>query len=311
MNISVIICSWNNAKLLHRTLSRLGKVTIPPHILWELILVDNNSTDSTAQVAKEFESKLPLKYFFEARQGLALARNLGIEKSSGELIIFTDDDVLIPPHWIEIYWRAYLKNPERVYGGAVESEFEGEAPPTILDRYVPWSVKGLNHGSTDRLLKENEQFLAANWSVARSNLKKVGGFNEKLGLKGDAAISVGEESELQRKLRRAGHPLFYLAEARIQHFVPVYKCSLTHLVKRAEAGSFDFQRVLLQRSTWLKKIFHIVLVPHLLAWRYVMFKISEIFKTSKRDLRYIKLVSACGLFRAVHEFLRGDLVKPD
>jgi len=100
INISVIICTYNRSNSLADTLLCLTKQTYESEN-WELIVVDNNSNDNTKEIISELSKQLPnLTYKFEPQQGLSYARNLGINSAKGEIIAFTDDDVLPEKDWL-------------------------------------------------------------------------------------------------------------------------------------------------------------------------------------------------------------------
>src|SRR6266576_376499 len=102
MRISLVICTYNRAFSLGRTLESLRQMSVPRDLEWELIVVDNNSTDNTRAVVQKFArtAGLTISYFFEAKQGLCHARNAGVANANGEVIAFTDDDVRVAPQWI-------------------------------------------------------------------------------------------------------------------------------------------------------------------------------------------------------------------
>ena len=101
INISVIICTYNRSNSLADTLCCLAKQSYNIQS-WELIVVDNNSDDNTKEIVGQYSRKLPnLTYKFESQQGLSYARNLGINSAHGDIIVFTDDDVLPDDDWLE------------------------------------------------------------------------------------------------------------------------------------------------------------------------------------------------------------------
>src|SRR5687768_12283242 len=94
MDVSVIICTCNNADRLRQTLAHLSRCRIPFGTCWEVVAVDNNSRDDTRKVIESMTGSMPVRYVYEPQQGLSRARNCGLGTSSGDLIIFTDDDVI-------------------------------------------------------------------------------------------------------------------------------------------------------------------------------------------------------------------------
>src|SRR5262245_10975292 len=122
MDVSVIVCTWNNARRLAITLGALRECHIPRDMQWELVLVDNGSTDDTAVVVRQFTDVLPLVRLEERRPGLSHAKNAALRSSSGRLLIFTDDDVTPCRDWIKTYWAAHRDRQSGYYfGGPIES----------------------------------------------------------------------------------------------------------------------------------------------------------------------------------------------
>lgn len=221
--------------MLATTLTAFESVIFPKEI--ELIIVDNNSTDATAKTIESFSSRLPIRYVFEQKQGISAAKNCGISSANGELLIFTDDDVRPFPEWILTYLTAYKENNKNFFwGGAIVSEFHGPEPDASLLQLAPPSVRGLDLGKMPRLLDHNEWFVGANLAVPADAIKEVGAFDTAFGLDASAGVVfVGEETDLQRRLKLAGYRPMYLPSACLRHVVPITKCTLKHIANRAEA----------------------------------------------------------------------------
>ena len=100
MIVSVIVCTYNRAVLLERLLQSLSALKAEPE-QFEIIVVDNNSTDETRHIAESFENpRIQFNYFFEARQGLSHARNRGWQEAKGEYVAFLDDEFTVPENWM-------------------------------------------------------------------------------------------------------------------------------------------------------------------------------------------------------------------
>ena len=150
-DLSLVLCTWNNAARLRITLDAIAQCNVPEGMRWELVLVNNNCTDATDAVAAEFAKRLPLHLVHEPAPGLSRARNAGLSAATGDLVVFTDDDVRPYPHWLAAFWDAYRRYPEGHYfGGPIESEFEGVQPDERLVALAPPSVRGLDYGPTER-----------------------------------------------------------------------------------------------------------------------------------------------------------------
>ena len=248
MDISVILCTLNNAARLRETLLQIANCRIPRGVTWEVVLVNHNSRDDTEAVAREMSQLLPLTHVIELRPGLSNARNRGLAAASGALAIFTDDDVKPDPGWIETYWSAYTASPTgRFWGGPIESEFEGGEPDWALVRLGPPSVKGLDLGGDLRKLPADMDFLfvSANWAAPKTAVMAAGGFDPRLGLNSGAGNpNVGEEADLMDKLLLAGLEAWYVPAAKLRHIVPKAKVSLAHLATRRSTGGLAGGRTL-------------------------------------------------------------------
>ncbi len=244
LDVSLIICTWNNYNRLRVMLSSLLQCDVPLGLRWEVVLVNNNCTDETDAVAAGFRGKLPLVYVHELTQGLSRARNKGLSVATGSLIIFTDDDVRPCPDWITTYWNAYRERPYGFFfGGPLESEFEAEPPHRELLDLAPCSVKGFSLGDRQGRMNGPIRFLGANWACPRAALDSVGDFDTSLGLGAQGSRAcVGEENDLQRRLQTQGWQPWYLPQACIWHFVPQSKCILRHIGSRIEASAVEWQR---------------------------------------------------------------------
>jgi glycosyltransferase involved in cell wall biosynthesis len=240
VDLSLILCTWNNSKRVRITLDSISRCTIPSGIEWELILVNNNCSDSTDEVAHYFYGKLPLVYIHEPRQGLSRARNAGLNAAAGNLVLFTDDDVMPCTNWIGSYWNAYQDKPKDYYfGGPVESKFTGERPNRELLSLAPYSVKGMDWGMVPKTLSPDEQFIAANWACPMKALKATGGFDVRLGLDPSSGVlRTGEEKDIMERLREIGLSPWYVPDAKIIHFVPSSKTTLKHIAAKAKARAY-------------------------------------------------------------------------
>src|SRR6266536_6078206 len=92
MLITVAICTWNRCELLQTALEQLTRLLVPVDIEWELLVVNNNSTDATSSAIAPFASRLPVRELFEPKPGKSHALNLAIGEAAGDYILWTDDD---------------------------------------------------------------------------------------------------------------------------------------------------------------------------------------------------------------------------
>ena len=229
-HVTVVLCTWNGSELLRDTLEHIGKCRVPDGLQWELIVVDNNSTEDIQAVVGEFEGQLPIRYILEPKQGLSHARNAGIDAAQGELMIFTDNDVRPSEEWIAAYWKAFQERPEGYYfGGSIRSRFEEgvKLPPELLE-IASGSVKGLDLGKDGPAEKT---FFSANWACTSEMVRKVGKFNPDFGISGDLQKS-GEEDDVQMKLKKEGLKPWVVEAAWLWHYVPKRVGSLKYIKQR-------------------------------------------------------------------------------
>ena len=237
MDFSVIICTWNNYKILDKTLGYFTQVKIPPGTQWELVLINNNCNDQTDNVVSRYTDLLPINYIHENRQGVSNAKNSGLNVARGRLIIFTDDDVRPSEDWFNIYWSAYKLKPSGYYfGGPVISEFQAGNIDHELISLAQYSVKGLDWGMDERLLSTKECFIGANWACGMDDLKRVGNFNVNYGLGSNKnKIKIGEETDMMNRLNSLGLKPWYIPEVSIIHYVPEHKSRFKHIMDRKQA----------------------------------------------------------------------------
>jgi glucosyl-dolichyl phosphate glucuronosyltransferase len=238
MDLSIVLCTWNNCRRLGITLEAISRCTVPASLNWELVMVANNCTDATADVARAFSGRLPLRHVIEARQGLSHARNTGLEAARGRLIIFADDDITPSADWIGAYWRAHQERPEGYhFGGPLTCEYETHAPEPELFALAGIPVTGVDWGPAARVLEPYERFMGANWACPAEALRAVGPFDPSLGL--DASLGrrrVGEEWDMMQRLRDHGSLPWYVPHAVVTHFVPAHKSRLEYTASNWEAA---------------------------------------------------------------------------
>ncbi|MDP2645940.1 MAG: glycosyltransferase [Desulfobacterales bacterium] len=240
MDLSIIICTWNNSQRLGLTLQSIAECRIPAGLKWEIVLVNNNCTDDTDTVVQKFEDTIPIHYVKEPVQGLSRAKNTGLTAAKGELVLFTDDDVKPSVDWIATYWKVYNNKPENYFfGGPVESEFEIKKIDEDLLNLAPPSVKGLDLGVQDKILGQNESFISGNWACPLKPIAEAGGFDHDLGLNpSSGSVLTGEEYDLMERLKSKGFIPFYIHDAKVTHFVPKDKATLSHIASRSKGWGY-------------------------------------------------------------------------
>ena len=219
MQVSIAICTFNRARLLDRTLTALSRLHIPDGLGWEVIVVDNNSTDDTETVIERHAARLPVRRLLERRPGKSHAANMAVCEAAGELILWTDDDVVVDENWLREYVRAACDWPEAAYfGGTVDPWFESPAPAWIEANVgilnEPFALA--QHGSQVFPLVD-QAVVGANMAI-KTDVARRFPFNVNLGPIGVRA-QRGEETELVGRLRAAGLVGVWVGPARVQHLI--------------------------------------------------------------------------------------------
>ena len=233
MDVTVAICTWNRADSLGRTLTSLRAMRVPPDVEWELVVVNNNCTDHTDRVIAEHTRWLPLRGVSEPNQGLSNARNRALMEARGELILYTDDDMDVDPGWLAAYVDAARHWPKAAFfGGSIEPRFETE-PPRWITRNLKRlrTVYGIQrHGTEVRPFRCNEEPCGGNMAFRTAILDKQC-FQPTLGCTG-AQLGDGEESDVVRRLKKAGYRGAWVGTARVTQFIPKERLTRNYIWER-------------------------------------------------------------------------------
>ena len=231
MKFTVVVCTFNRSESLRRMLKSLRDVVIPDHLSCEVIIVDNNSTDDTRLVFEEiekcFESKI--RYVFENKTGLSNARNRGIREASGEIIAFTDDDVIVDKHWIQNIDKAFKEYSDVVcVGGKILPIWEVSKPKWLkTDLYGYLAL--LDNGDSVAYMGALDIW-GANFAVKSEMFKRYGLFDTNLG-RIQKKLYSGEEAEFLQRLQSAGEKILYYPLSIIYHNVPPHRMSKKYIRK--------------------------------------------------------------------------------
>jgi glucosyl-dolichyl phosphate glucuronosyltransferase len=223
MDATILICTYNRAGLLGPTLDSIARLHAPG-LRWDVLVVDNNSTDGTRQVveARQQAYPVPLRYLFEARQGKSIALNTGLSHAEGEVIAFTDDDVEVPAGWLEAAVRPLKTRPGIAYtGGPVEPMWEAPPPRWLAPAgNLGGTIAVKDHGAEPFIFEERRKTpLGVNMAVRRDLIEEIGGFRPDLGRRGKSLLGQ-EQAEFFYRSRAAGALGLYVPEMVVRHHVP-------------------------------------------------------------------------------------------
>lgn len=239
VDLSVILCTHNRASTLTAVLDDFRSQDFRAKPLkWELVLVDNNSTDNTKDVVQDYRknSDLPIKYVFEPQQGKSFALNTGLTSSGGHLLAFTDDDVVLDSHWLSTLREAFDTYPHKCFGGRVLPLFEGPLPHWLTDR-KPYALVGgplVKEDCGDEVKLYDETMyvpMGCNMFVRRELFDKYGGFDTRLGFYSKEALIYGEDTELMFRFKNSGEAILYFPRALVYHPVPMARLKKSYFKK--------------------------------------------------------------------------------
>lgn len=265
MIITVAVCTWNRADLLEKTLLKMCSMRVPKDLDWELLVIDNNSSDHTNAITNSYAEKLPLRYIVEERQGLSNARNRAISEMRGDWILFTDDDVLVCEGWLECYSQSIIRLNTKVgfLGGEIRPWFP-VPPNAALCEAIPMVRDGFCGRTlpSDPRITPSSQYLPFGANFAINKIAAMGLlFDPNLGVSGQSRL-LGEEVVFMKELLGRGFEGLWISNAEVQHYVDPVRLTLKSLRNSlADAG-----RTVARRGTALDGRFHICGVP---AWIYV------------------------------------------
>jgi glycosyltransferase involved in cell wall biosynthesis len=232
MQVTIGICTWNRCSLLSQTLEQLTNLVIPDGIEWEVLVVDNNSTDSTKEVTESFAANLPLRYIFEPNPGKSHALNTASKIAAGEYILWTDDDALVDPGWMTSYCEAFQRHPGAgFFGGPVEPWFEGSPPLWVkrcLSQIGPiYAIR--DFGEQPFLFSEEIKPYGVNWAVERKKQLRYP-YDPSLGRQPGRFIG-GEETAIMDAMLGAGIEGWWVPGARVRHYAPRVRQSTNYIRK--------------------------------------------------------------------------------
>ena len=224
-SVSVILCTYNRAASLMVTLESFSRLTLPSAFDWELIIVDNNSKDHTAEVAKNFGRTAPfsVRYIFEEKQGRSPALNAGIKAANREVVAFTDDDVTLHPDWLVKLTQAFDQFRCAGVGGQVIPVWRQEKPEW-LEMEAQQAVVNFQLGEEPKEIR-NEPPLGANSAYLRDMFAKYGLFRLDLGVSGENHGITCEDTEFASRLLSAGEKIMYVPGAIVYHPVDPVRSS--------------------------------------------------------------------------------------
>lgn len=246
MLFSLIICTWNRQASLSEVLCTLEACHPPVGTQWEILLVDNNSSDDTRLVCETFARKYPslVRYVFEPRQGKSNALNTAIREARGEILAFTDDDVKIHPDWLTELLDAFQRFDCMGVAGRIVAVWESPKPKWFAED-GPYALMAaiVRYECGDEPCEVKVPPFGANFAFRRKAFEQFGEFRTDLG-PNSKTLMKGEDTEFCARLLSAGQKIVYAPKAIIYHPVESKRMKKGYF----EDWYFDYGRALVLRN---------------------------------------------------------------
>ncbi len=274
MFLSVIICTYNRDQHIRRALESLVRQDCDSSS-YEIIVVDNNSTDRTAEIIKRFKEEHPTYNIVlteEKRQGLSYARNKGLAMASGKYVSYIDDDGIAREDYVSQIKQYTEQFPDDVaFGGKVLPRYEKGKAPAWMSSYIERIISIVNLGDNVKILKKIYP-VGCNMFFKKDVLEKIGGFNTALKLRAD-------DKYIFLKIRETGYRVLYLPKVIVWHFIDDFRNSLAY-VKKVSKLNGEAERIRIgtlkrkRRITYLLRLWDYVwkLGASIILWLFFVVK---------------------------------------
>ncbi len=237
IKLSVVICTYNRADLLEGALHSVCMQAVDP-ALYEVIIVDNNSSDNTKEVVTRYAGQYSnVRYVLETNVGLSHARNRGWREAISDYVAYTDDDCVVPPHWVAVALEIVRTRRPDVFGGPYRAYYTTKKPKWYKDKYGSGE-----HGDRAQILPEGSFLAGCNMFVSSAVLRSLNGFDTRFGMTG-YRIGYGEDTDIQIRAMQLGTTKGILYDPRLKllHHVRSDQMKLSWLARAAIAkGRFKY-----------------------------------------------------------------------
>ena len=247
---SIIIPTYNRPKLLKDLFDSLILQEFEPGD-FEILVIDNNSENDVSGLINEFtshHSQFDIKYYKETQQGEQYAWNTGIEKATGQLLIFVDDDITFHQDYFITLSQDFTSNLDNIVGGGkVEAVFEHQKPAWINKYVMPYFAEINLKEKT--LFPKNKNPFATNMLISKTIFDKVGKFNTRLSEDKNVIPPGTFEKDLFRRIRKADIPVYYYHDLVVWHFIPQEKINKNYVKQRVIEAGNTLGNIYKQKST--------------------------------------------------------------
>jgi glycosyltransferase involved in cell wall biosynthesis len=242
MDVSLIIATRNRCQQLARCLDSVGRIKFERP--WELIVVDNGSTDATAELIQQFRDKvpIPLRYVFEPEPGLGNAHNAGVRVAYGEILAFTDDDCYPESDFLRRVWCAFADPSIGYIAGRITLHDPADDPMSTIESTTPYTFRA-------RSLVSGGNFGGANMAFRKKVLGEIDGFDP---LFGPGALFNAEDVDAAARASAIGWKGEYRPEVIVRHHHGRKAPDIPRLVKSygMGLGAYHMKLLLGGREFW-------------------------------------------------------------
>jgi len=200
LKFDLIIPTFNRSKSLKKTLTGIQELSLDSQHSYEVVIVDNNSTDNTKEMVQQFSGKswIGIKYLLEEKKGKINAIHKAVDHAKGDVLVFTDDDVTFDQNWLKIIAENFRDKLIHCVTGKIIPVYEEEKPCWYSEKLS--TVLGLVDYSGEK--RKTDQITGANFAILKSVFEQVGGFTVYDGL-------INEDTFLTKKLLKGGFNIIY------------------------------------------------------------------------------------------------------
>lgn len=260
VDLSVVICTYNGAERIPKVLNHLAAQINTSEFIWEVVVVDNNSTDNTATTVQALQeqwmSNTELRYVFESKQGLAFARSRAMQEAKGDLVAFVDDDNLLFANWLSEAYKFAQEHPQSgAFGGQIHGKFNTAPPPYLKNIKIFLAI--IEKGKIAFQYTPEKRMLPPGAGLV---VRKKAWFEHvpsSLSLKGRNAQSLmaGEDLEALVNIQKGGWEIWYNPAMELYHDIPKHRLSEQYLLRLAWGTGLCRHHIRMGRYSIKDKIF--------------------------------------------------------
>ena len=238
--MSVVICTYNRDQYLRKCLDHLAKQSASSQE-FEILVINNSSTDDTEEVCKEFQRNHPdlqFDYLIESQQGLSFCRNRGLLSATGEYISYLDDDAYADPTYVTHLIQYFNQHPEvDAIGGKIHPEYQSQEPKW-MSKYLLPLIAALDMGNLPKPFTGSRFPIGANMAFRREVFSTLEPFRTNLGRKGEF-LGSGEEKDVFIRLKKQGKTIHYVPSVQVKHFISDERLEKGYIRRMAQGIGFS------------------------------------------------------------------------